>query len=97
MSELKVFRSSDLTLDSSLKTRMGKTRFAEGSKYEKIYKKQKGICPICGKPIDLGDDFELHHIIPIKDGGTNADKNLVFLHKHCHKAKHKNLHYTVVA
>lgn len=75
------------------KTRMGKTRFAEGSKYEKIYKNQKGICPICGKPIDLEDEFELHHIIPIKHGSTNVDKNLVFLHKHCHKAKHKELHY----
>ena len=75
------------------KTKMGKTRFAEGSKYEKIYKRQNGICPVCGEPIDLEDDFELHHIVPIKDGGTNADKNLVFLHKHCHKAKHKNLHY----
>ena len=82
---------------SKRKTKMGKTRFAEGSKYEKIYKKQKGICPVCGEPIDLEDDFELHHIIPIKDGGTNADKNLVFLHKHCHKAKHKQLHFQVVA
>jgi RNA-directed DNA polymerase len=75
------------------KTKMGKTRFAKDSKYEEIYERQNGICPICGKPIDLEDDFELHHIIPIKDDGTNAKENLVFLHKHCHKVKHKHLHY----
>ena len=75
------------------KTKMGKIRFAKDSKLEKVFTRQEGICPICGEPIELEDDFELHHIIPIKDGGTNADKNLVFLHKHCHKAKHKHLHY----
>lgn len=71
----------------------GKERFAQGSKYQKIFKKQKGICPVCGEPIALEDKFELHHILPIKDGGTNHDKNLVFLHKECHKANHKKLHY----
>ncbi|MEO1377251.1 MAG: group II intron maturase-specific domain-containing protein [Cyanobacteria bacterium J06635_10] len=75
------------------KTQMGKTRFATGSKYERIYKRQKGICPICGEPIALDDNFELHHITPIKDDGTNAENNLIFLHNHCHKAKHKHLHY----
>ena len=72
---------------------LGKTRFAQGSKYQTIYKKQKGICPICGEHITLEDEFELHHILPVKDGGTNENKNLIFLHKECHKAQHKKLHY----
>ena len=72
---------------------MGKTRFAKGSKLERIYSREKGICPICGEPISLSDEFELHHITPVKDGGTNYEENLIFLHKECHKAKHKKLHY----
>ena len=75
------------------KTTQGKSRFAEGSKYEAIYRKQKGICPICGEPIEYDEDFDLHHILPVKDGGTNEIKNLVFLHSACHKAKHKELHW----
>lgn len=74
----------------------GKTRFAKGSKLERIYNREKGICPICGENITLEDDFELHHIKPIKDGGTNSEDNLVFLHKQCHKSKHKKLHYDLV-
>lgn len=75
------------------KTKNGKTRFASGSKYEKIYQNQKGICPVCGEPIELHEDFELHHILPVKDGGTEETKNLVFLHKVCHKAKNHELHW----
>ncbi|AOY80408.1 group II intron reverse transcriptase/maturase [Moorena producens JHB] len=76
-------------------TKWGKTRFAKGSKYERIYTRQKGICPICGEPICMDEAFEVHHIIPVRDGGNNDSKNLAILHKHCHKAKHKHLHRRV--
>jgi len=72
---------------------MGKTRFAKGSKLERIFNREKGICPICGESISLDEEFELHHTRPVKDGGTNYEENLIFLHKTCHKAKHKKLHY----
>ncbi|MEM9924708.1 MAG: HNH endonuclease signature motif containing protein [Cyanobacteria bacterium P01_D01_bin.50] len=72
---------------------MGKTRFSRGSKLEKIFKRENGICPICGEPITLAEEFELHHIKPVKDGGSNYEDNLIFLHKECHKAKNKKLHY----
>ena len=71
---------------------MGKVRFAKGSKLERIFNREKGICPICGEPISLDEEFELHHIKPVNDGGTNYADNLIFLHKTCHKAKHKKLH-----
>lgn len=74
------------------KTTRGKTRFANGSKFEVIYRNQEGICPVCGEPIDFDEDFDLHHILPVKDGGTNEIGNLVFLHSECHKAKHRELH-----
>ncbi|NEO01594.1 MAG: hypothetical protein F6K50_41280 [Moorea sp. SIO3I7] len=76
-------------------TKWGKARFAKGSKYEQIYTRQKGICPICGQPICMEEEFEVHHILPIRDGGNNSNKNLSILHQHCHKAKHKHLHSRV--
>ncbi|NEQ82760.1 MAG: hypothetical protein F6K26_21705 [Moorea sp. SIO2I5] len=76
-------------------TKWGKTKFALGSKYEQIYTRQKGICPICGKPICLDEAFEVHHIVPIRDGGNNSKANLIILHQHCHKAKNKHLHKRV--
>lgn len=74
-------------------TGAGKTRFAKGSKYEKVYKRQKGICPVCGEHILIDDLYEVHHIQPIKDGGNDHQSNLVILHKVCHKSKHRDLHY----
>lgn len=74
----------------------GKTRFASRSKLEHIFNREKGICPICTEHITLDDEFELHHIKPVNNGGTNHPDNLVFLHKECHKSKHKVLHYNLV-
>ncbi|NEQ62789.1 MAG: hypothetical protein F6K53_37660 [Moorea sp. SIO4A1] len=76
-------------------TKWGKTKFAKGSKYEQVYTRQKGKCPICGLPICMNEAFEVHHILPIRDGGNNSAKNLTILHRHCHKAKHKHLHSRV--
>lgn len=73
----------------------GKQFFAKGSKFQKLFDKQKGICPICGESI-YGKPYEVHHIIPIKNGGTNKEDNLVILHKQCHKIKHKELHYDLI-
>lgn len=75
------------------KTRTGKTIFASGSKYQKIAEQQNYVCPICGEPI-YSESWELHHIKPVKDGGTDEIENLVFLHKVCHKSHHKVLHYS---
>ncbi|NEO45080.1 MAG: hypothetical protein F6K55_13490 [Moorea sp. SIO4A3] len=80
---------------SKRQTKWGKTKFAKGSKYEQIYTRQKGKCPICGLPICMNEAFEVHHILPIRDGGNNSAKNLTILHRHCHKAKHKHLHSRV--
>ena len=73
----------------------GKQYFSKGSKFQKLFDVQRGICPICGESI-YGEPYEVHHIIPIKDGGTNKEDNLVIIHKQCHKIKHKELHYDLI-
>ncbi len=32
-----------------------------------------------------GQEIEIHHIKPVKAGGTNMPSNLMALHKECHR------------
>jgi len=52
---------------------------------ESLYKQQNGLCNCCGK--DLGSDYELDHIMPIKLCGTNTDDNVQLLTKTCNRKK----------
>jgi RNA-directed DNA polymerase len=57
-----------------------------------LAKKQNGICPVCKTALfsqsmqttPTDEKVEIHHIKPVKDGGTNEFKNLVLLHRFCH-------------
>jgi RNA-directed DNA polymerase len=66
----------------------GNQIFAKNSKYEKIAKQQKYKCPICSEHIHNGEPLHLHHITPIKVGGTEELENLIWMHKACHKITH---------
>jgi len=44
-------------------------------------------CVLCGFCIVV----EVHHIIPIKDGGKNVKDNLVYLCPNCHSMVHKGI------
>ena len=52
----------------------------------------KGKCAICGWRIantnDVQHGCEIHHIFPVKDGGTNDYDNLILLCPNCHKEAH---------
>jgi len=66
----------------------GKTKWAEGSTYYRVAKNQKYKCPNCGQSLTNGEQVEIHHIIPVKEGGSDDTENLIFLHKSCHKQEH---------
>lgn len=55
----------------------------------KLLTKQKGICPLCENPLlstdGRGEALEVHHIRSRKDGGSDSLRNLLLLHKICHK------------
>lgn len=70
------------------KTKEGKAFWAKGSKYEQIAKRQSYKCPICGDFLFNGEELEIHHIIPVKQGGSDDMNNLEHLHKGCHKQVH---------
>lgn len=46
-----------------------------------------GICTHCGKPIAIGDDFTLEHVIPLNKGGRNEETNFVALCSTCNQNK----------
>lgn len=46
---------------------------------------QKGVCPICGKPIK-----HHHHIVPRLKGGSDGPENIIGLCEGCHRKVHLN-------
>ena len=47
-----------------------------------------GICQACGRPVTMeAGDAHIDHIIPKRDGGTDALDNLQLLHRSCHSKK----------
>jgi len=45
-------------------------------------------CHVCNKIFDSDRDFDIHHIKPLNQGGTNNPKNLAPICKPCHKKTH---------
>jgi RNA-directed DNA polymerase len=70
------------------RTRYGKKRFARGSKHATIATKQEWKCPLCGEHLLNEETYQMHHIIPVKEGGTDAVENLQLLHTACHLDLH---------
>lgn len=67
-------------------TRMG--RYPEAStRVAKLLKRQRGKCLWCGLFFKDGDQMEVDHIIPKRQGGRDAYYNWQLIHKHCHDAK----------
>ena len=70
------------------KTQQGKKKWVKGSKYETIAKQQNWKCPNCGQSLFNGENIETHHIVPVKNGGSDDTENLIHLHSACHKQEH---------
>lgn len=60
-------------------------RNVNGYKKRLIAAKQRWACAHCKNMLDAS--FEIDHIIPLSDGGTNDDENLVCLCRNCHGIK----------
>ncbi len=69
-------------------TKEGKSYWAKGSKYEQVAKQQNWKCPNCRQSLFNGESIETHHIVLVKDGGSDDTENLIHLHHKCHKQEH---------
>lgn len=52
----------------------------------RLFRLQKGKCACCGA--DLGEKYQLDHIVPVALGGPNIDSNAQLLTERCNKQKH---------
>ena len=68
--------------------KLGKSRWAKGSKYYQVAENQQWKCPVCGNTLLNGEEIETHHIVLVKDGGSDDTENLIHLHVACHKQVH---------
>ena len=55
---------------------------------QKLAKKQNFKCRHCGESLFNGEPYDVHHVVPRKDGGSDKISNLEILHRECHKATH---------
>ena len=49
-----------------------------------LYIKEHPVCEVCEKKGIVKAVEEVHHIIPLSEGGTHSDDNLMSLCKSCH-------------
>ncbi|NJM67482.1 MAG: group II intron reverse transcriptase/maturase [Acaryochloris sp. RU_4_1] len=69
-------------------TRYGKTLWDRGSKLTQVAKTQAWSCPVCGEHLFNGEELQIHHKQPARQGGTDSIENLQLLHQACHKQVH---------
>lgn len=55
-----------------------------------IFKRDKGICRLCGEPVDP-DEYQLDHIVPRSLGGVHRPENLQIAHPACNRDKSDKL------
>jgi len=58
-----------------------------GTQWRKIRERYVSKHPLCERCLEVGRYVpvaEVHHIVPIDDGGTHAEDNLVSLCRSCH-------------
>jgi 5-methylcytosine-specific restriction protein A len=50
-----------------------------------VFLEHGGVCSICNGKIQVGQAFDIDHIIPLALGGTNDPANLRPVHERCHR------------
>jgi len=58
------------------------------AQYQRIHFLWRGYCAVCERPIPGKHFCELDHVVSLGRGGDDADSNLQFLCRPCHRAKH---------
>jgi 5-methylcytosine-specific restriction endonuclease McrA len=55
---------------------------------QKLVAKHKGLCVICGQPLDFDlETLQADHVIPKVKGGSDDAKNMQLIHQVCHQQK----------
>ena len=58
-----------------------------------VFNRDNGLCCFCGREIDrFRDEWDLHHVLPKKRGGSDHAENLAPAHLECHRKHHTRIH-----
>jgi RNA-directed DNA polymerase len=82
----------DPTLQAYWETRRlkrGRQRVAKGSLLYGIAEAQRWQGPGCGQALFDGQEVHLHHLLPVKAGGSDDRQHLHWLHATCHRQRHQ--------
>jgi RNA-directed DNA polymerase len=55
-----------------------------------LWRRQQGLCPVCGEAITRLTRWHVHHLVRRVDGGSDSASNLWMLHPECHRQHHAN-------
>jgi 5-methylcytosine-specific restriction endonuclease McrA len=61
--------------------------FVEYVDHRVVFERDKGICGICRKRVNLNSQWEIDHVIPICRGGAHAYANVQLAHPRCNRSK----------
>ncbi len=53
----------------------------------KIFEDNGGICYLCEEKIQVGQPWEIEHMIPLALGGPDTEANMLLAHRVCHAPK----------
>jgi RNA-directed DNA polymerase len=77
----------ELYFEGRLAAQMASTLTGRGTaRY--LWFEQDGRCPVCGRPLELEEGWQAHHLLWRSHGGTDRIENLVLLHPNCHRQVH---------
>lgn len=60
-------------------------KIANSTRKRKLLQRQQGKCGLCELVIRPEEEYEIHHIVPRSEGGTDLLTNLLLVHAHCHQ------------
>lgn len=57
-------------------------KFIRG-KYKEVWKRQKGLCYVCGHPIEMDAEKQIIPITSLKEGDKKSSESIRYVHKYC--------------
>jgi 5-methylcytosine-specific restriction endonuclease McrA len=64
-----------------------KNLFVEDVDPRVVFERDKGICGICRKLVDVKSNWELDHIVPLSKQGPHSYANIQLAHRRCNRSK----------
>lgn len=66
----------------------------ENKLFSSLWKRDKGLCYLCETSLveeltRFENSIEIHHILPVAEGGLNIKSNMALVHSSCHESWHQ--------